>query len=110
MGDIVNSGPVFEGAPDANELSDAVAGDEDPLVVPPEAVPRPWRAMLRLPRGASVSLIVRDGSTLVPSDRTVLRHGDELLVVTPRRARDRTESRLRAVSLSGRLAQWLEGA
>jgi cell volume regulation protein A len=37
----------------------------------------------------------------------VLRHGDELLVVTPRRLRDRTEQRLRAVSLGGRLAQWL---
>ena len=41
---------------------------------------------LRLPVGASVSLIVRDGRTLVPEPRTVLRHGDELLVVTPRQA------------------------
>jgi cell volume regulation protein A len=62
---------------------------------------------LRLPKGASVSLIVRDGTTLVPQDRTVLRHGDELLVVTPRRIREKTEERLRAVSLGGRLAQWL---
>jgi cell volume regulation protein A len=62
---------------------------------------------LRLPKGASVSLVVRDGSTLVPQARTVLRHGDELLVVTPRKLRDRTEKRLRAVSLNGRLAQWL---
>jgi len=62
---------------------------------------------LRLPHGASVSLIVRDGSTFVPQERTVLRHGDELLVVTPRRLRDQTEERLRAVSLGGRLAQWL---
>ncbi|MGO4255158.1 potassium/proton antiporter [Marmoricola sp. RAF53] len=62
---------------------------------------------LRLPRGSSVSLVVRDGATLVPQDRTVLRRGDELLVVTTRRSRERTEARLRAVSLSGRLAQWL---
>ncbi len=62
---------------------------------------------LRLPVGASVSLVVRDGSTFVPQPRTVLRHGDELLVVTPRRLRDQTEQRLRAVSLGGRLAQWL---
>lgn len=63
---------------------------------------------LRLPKGASVSLIVRDGSTLVPQMRTVLRHGDELLVVTPRKLREQTEERLRVVSLGGRLAQWLK--
>jgi cell volume regulation protein A len=62
---------------------------------------------LRLPVGASVSLVVRDARTFVPQARTVLRRGDELLVVTPRRIRDKTEQRLRAVSLSGRLAQWL---
>jgi potassium/hydrogen antiporter len=62
---------------------------------------------LRLPVGASVSLVVRDDRTMVPQERTVLRHGDELLVVTPRRLRESTEERLRAVSLGGRLAQWL---
>jgi cell volume regulation protein A len=62
---------------------------------------------LRLPAGASVSLVVREERTFVPKDRTVLRHGDELLVVTPRRIREKTEQRLRAVSLGGRLAQWL---
>jgi potassium/hydrogen antiporter len=62
---------------------------------------------LRLPKGASVSLVVRDGATLVPQLRTVLRHGDELLVVTPRKLREQTEDRLRAVSLGGRLAHWL---
>ena len=62
---------------------------------------------LRLPPGASVALIVRDGQTLVPEVRTVLKHGDDLLVVTPRKLRERTEERLRAVSEGGRLAQWL---
>lgn len=62
---------------------------------------------LRLPRGVSVSLVIRDGATLVPSRRTVLRHGDELLVVTPRKQRERAEQRLRQVSARGRLAQWL---
>jgi cell volume regulation protein A len=61
---------------------------------------------LRLPVGASVALIVRDGQTKVPADRTVLRRGDDLLVVTPRRLREETEERLRAVSRSGRLAKW----
>ena len=62
---------------------------------------------LRLPVGASVSLLVREGQTLVPERSTVLRRGDDMLVVTPRRQRDATEERLRAVSLRGRLADWL---
>jgi cell volume regulation protein A len=62
---------------------------------------------LRLPPGSSVALIVRDAKTLVPERRTVLRHGDEILVVTPRKQRVATEKRLRAVSVGGRLAQWL---
>ncbi len=64
---------------------------------------------LRLPVGASVSLVVRDGRTMVPEQRTVLRHGDDLLVVTPRKQREATEARLRAVSSRGRLAHWLDG-
>ncbi|WP_310961585.1 potassium/proton antiporter [Nocardioides terrisoli] len=61
---------------------------------------------LRLPTGASVALIVRGGEIKVPELRTVLRRGDDVLVVTPRKAREQTEKRLRAVSLGGRLAQW----
>ena len=62
---------------------------------------------LRLPPGSSVSMIIRDGETMVPERRTVLKHGDDLLVVTPRRQREKTEERLRQVSARGRLAQWL---
>ena len=62
---------------------------------------------LRLPVGASVSLVIRDGDILVPERRTVLKHGDDLLVVTPRKLREKTEERLRQVSEGGRLAQWL---
>lgn len=62
---------------------------------------------LRLPPGASVSLVVRRGEVLVPDRRTVLRHGDDLLVVSPRKVREATEERLRQVSAGGRLAQWL---
>jgi cell volume regulation protein A len=65
---------------------------------------------LRLPSGASVALVVRGGNTLVPERRTVLRRGDDLLVVTPRKQREATEQRLRSVSLGGRLAQWLHDA
>jgi cell volume regulation protein A len=62
---------------------------------------------LRLPVGASVSLVIRDGRIIVPESRTTLRHGDDLLVVTPRRIREETEQRLRQVSTGGRLGRWL---
>ena len=62
---------------------------------------------LRLPRGASVSLVIRDGQTLVPEGRTALRARDVLLVVAPRSLREQTERRLEQVSRRGRLAGWL---
>lgn len=62
---------------------------------------------LRLPHGASVSLVVRDQVALVPQPSTTLREGDELLVVTPRALGERTEARLAEVSRRGRLATWL---
>ncbi|WP_203337614.1 potassium/proton antiporter [Nocardioides limicola] len=63
---------------------------------------------LRLPVGAVIALIVRDGKTRVPDPHAVLKRGDDLLVVTPRAVREATERRLRAVSQRGRLARWLE--
>ncbi len=62
---------------------------------------------LRLPAGASVSLVIRGGETLVPERRTVLKRGDDVLVVTPRPLREKTEHRLRDVSAHGRLGPWL---
>ena len=62
---------------------------------------------LRLPVGASVSMLIREGQSMVPERRTVLRRGDDMLVVTPRRLREATERRLRDVSAGGRLARWL---
>ncbi|MBO0842300.1 MAG: potassium/proton antiporter [Nocardioides sp.] len=64
-------------------------------------------AELRLPPGASVSLLIRDGQTLVPEQRTVLRAHDVMLVVVPRGVREQTERRLELVSRKGRLAGWL---
>ena len=62
---------------------------------------------LRLPVGASVSMLIRNGEPLVPERRTVIKRGDDLLVVTPRKLREATEQRLRDVSAGGRLARWL---
>jgi len=61
---------------------------------------------LRLPEGANVTLVVRDGAGFVPQPQTVLRHGDELLIVSTSTVRDVAERRVRAVSRHGRLAGW----
>lgn len=66
-------------------------------------------AELRLPRNTVVSLLIRDGESFVPEPRTVLRQGDEMLVVTPSRHRIQVEERLRDVGQGGRLARWRRG-
>ncbi|MEU0596816.1 potassium/proton antiporter [Streptomyces sp. NPDC006393] len=62
---------------------------------------------LRLPAGSAVTLVVRDGKSFVPLPSTVLRRGDELLVVTTDPVRESAERRLRAVGRGGKLADWL---
>ncbi|MFF3768063.1 potassium/proton antiporter [Streptomyces sp. NPDC001922] len=62
---------------------------------------------LRLPAGSAVTLVVRDEKSFVPAPTTVLRRGDELLVVATDPVRDATEKRLRAVAEGGKLASWL---
>ncbi len=61
---------------------------------------------LRLPEGAHVTLVVREGAAIVPDRRTRLRHDDELLVVAVEKVREATEERLREVDEGGRLAGW----
>jgi cell volume regulation protein A len=61
---------------------------------------------LRLPVGAVVTLLTRDGTGFVPGPDTRLRSGDSLLIVATAEVRDAAERRLRAVSRRGRLARW----
>jgi potassium/hydrogen antiporter len=61
---------------------------------------------LRLPEGAAIMLVTRDGAAFVPSSTTRLKTHDSLLIVAADRVRDATERRLRAVSRRGRLARW----
>jgi cell volume regulation protein A len=61
---------------------------------------------LRLPPPTVVTLIIRDGKTLVPDRHTVLRSGDELFLITLPKEREATERRLRALGRAGRLARW----
>jgi cell volume regulation protein A len=61
---------------------------------------------LRLPEGSNVTLVLRDGEALVPTARTMLRHGDDIIVVASERVRDAAEDRLRTVSEGGKLSGW----
>ncbi len=61
---------------------------------------------LRLPTGANVTMVVRGGASFVPDRRTVLRHGDQLLMVATAATRAHAIRRVRAVSEAGRLAGW----
>ncbi|RBQ11635.1 hypothetical protein DP939_45040, partial [Spongiactinospora rosea] len=61
---------------------------------------------LRLPKPSIVTLIVRGGATIVPQPVTMLREGDDVLIVTTPATRERVERRLRAVGRDGRLAHW----
>lgn len=61
---------------------------------------------LRLPVGATVSLLVRDGVSHTPAPTTRLQERDQLLVVATEEARAVTEQRIRAVDRAGRFARW----
>jgi cell volume regulation protein A len=77
------------------------------VAVPPRSrLAGEYVADLRLPAGAVVSMVVRDGVTLVPDVSTRLRPGDRMVVVCTAAARRQAERRLRAVSRRGVLAGW----
>lgn len=63
---------------------------------------------LRLPPGAAVTLILRDGRTMVPKPTTRFAAGDHLLVVSTADVQTAAEDRVRQVSRTGRLAGWLD--
>ncbi|MEQ3552276.1 potassium/proton antiporter [Pseudonocardia nematodicida] len=64
---------------------------------------------LRLPVGATVSLIVRDRTPFTPGGEARLREGDQFLVVSTREVRDAAEQRIRDVDRGGKLVRWHSG-
>ncbi len=63
---------------------------------------------LRLPAGSAVALVTRGTEVVVPEARSVLRTGDQVLVVAALGQVTEVEERLRSVSRYGRLAGWAE--
>ncbi|MDQ3580037.1 MAG: potassium/proton antiporter [Actinomycetota bacterium] len=61
---------------------------------------------LRLPPGATVSLVARAGKGFTPGPTTRLQEGDQVLVVSTQAVRMATENRIRAVDRAGRYARW----
>jgi len=93
---------VVEAAPLDELRADLLA-----VTVPPRSrLAGVWVTDLRLPDGAVLTLLVRDGRSSVPDQHTRLRVGDQFLVVTTAADRRATERRLRAVSRAGQLARW----
>jgi potassium/hydrogen antiporter len=62
---------------------------------------------LRLPIGATVSLLVRKGIAHTPAPGTRLQENDQLLVIATEKALSETEQRIRAVDRAGRYARWM---
>lgn len=65
-------------------------------------------AELRLPPGSGVAIVTRGKEVMVPESRSVLRTGDQVLVVASLGQVSRVEERLRSVSRYGRLASWAQ--
>lgn len=77
------------------------------VAVPPESrLHGVYLSELRLPASATIAVVLRSGEAVPVLPSTRLRHGDELLIVVPAKARSATERRLRAVSRYGALAGW----
>jgi len=62
-----------------------------------------------LPKGAVVSLVIRSGETLVPTEDTRIRPRDQLVVVSTEEAQIEVEKRIQLLSEGGRLARWYRG-
>jgi cell volume regulation protein A len=100
------SGEVHEVEVDSATLDELSADLLQVRVPPGSRLHGVYLAELRLPAGATVSLLVRNGSGFTPLPTTRVQEGDQLLVVSTAAARAAAEQRIRAVHRAGRLARW----
>ncbi|SDM90452.1 potassium/proton antiporter [Allokutzneria albata] len=61
---------------------------------------------LRLPVGATVSLVVREKAGFTPQPTTRVQVGDQLLIVATEEVRADAERRIRSIDRAGRYARW----
>lgn len=103
---VATAGEAREVEVEAAPLSELHA-DLLQLRVPPDSrLHGVYVSELRLPEGAALSLVVRDGAAFVPGPQDRIVRGDELLVVATPQCREPAEQRLRDLSRDGRLARW----
>ena len=91
---------------DSTALDQIDAGLLQVRVQPGSKLHGVYLAELRLPVGATISLIVRDDAGFTPESTTRLQEGDQLLVVATEEVREAAERRIRAVDQAGRHARW----
>lgn len=87
-------------------MSAAVLGIDVP---PKSALVGVYVSEMGLPKGAVVSLVIREGEATVPDMHTRIRAGDQLIVVATEESQAAAEARIRVLSESGRLALWYRG-
>ena len=104
--DVADTGRPLEVQLDAAPLEDLGAHVLQVTIPPESRMHGVYLPQLRLPQGAVVALVVRQGSPVDISSTLRLQRGDQLLVIAPERVRTTTERRLRAVSRAGALAGW----
>lgn len=61
---------------------------------------------LRMPKGAVLAMVIRQGEVMVPEATTRFRAQDQLLFAVREQLLERTQARLIALSEKGRLARW----
>lgn len=103
---LVKSGEATEVQVDAAPLDELAAELLQVRIQPGSKLHGVYMTELRLPVGATVSLIVRAGKGFTPQPTTRLQEHDQLLVVTTEEVRIAAERRIRAVDRAGRYARW----
>ncbi|PRY42465.1 potassium/proton antiporter (CPA1 family) [Umezawaea tangerina] len=103
---LVRSGEAQEVQVDSAPLDELGAELLQVRIQPGSKLHGVYLSELRLPPGATVSLVVRLDKGFTPQPTTRLQVDDQLLVVATEQARDATEKRLRSIDKAGRYARW----